>query len=95
MNDDERKRLYDDRRRRMFAPDGQKRTVEDTQDRHQKMKKALDSLPKECRDVLLLKYIDFRTDEDISLSLGISLPEVTERIQRGKDLLRKAMKTDE
>jgi RNA polymerase sigma-70 factor (ECF subfamily) len=62
------------------------------------IRKSLNELPEIYREVLLLKYIDTRSHEDISQLLDITLAAVDKRLMRGKDMLREAMrrwKTDE
>ena len=85
MDDDKRRRLYDDRRKRMLG--GQVGAA----DSLRKVREALNSLPKEYRDVLALKYVENRSDEDISRMLGILPSEIQARVARGKELLRDAI----
>lgn len=62
------------------------------------IRKSLNELPEIYREVLLLKYIDNRSHEDISQLLDITLAAVDKRLMRGKDMLRESMrrwKTDE
>ena len=48
---------------------------------------ALDSLPKELREVAILYFVQERKQKDIAAVLGIGLPLVKYRISRARELL--------
>ena len=49
---------------------------------------ALDSLPKDIREVAVLYFVQERKQKDIARVLGIGLPLVKYRIGRARELLR-------
>lgn len=62
------------------------------------IRRALNEVNEIYREVLILKYIDGRSHEDIARILSISAAAVDKRLMRGKDLLRESLdrwKTDE
>lgn len=67
-------------------------------ERIESIRRAVNELPEIYREVLILKYIDNRSHEEIAQLLDITLAAVDKRLMRGKDMLREAMrrwKTDE
>jgi RNA polymerase sigma-70 factor (ECF subfamily) len=55
------------------------------------IRRALSEVPETYREVLVLKYIDGRSQDDIARLLGISTAAVDKRLTRGKDMLRESM----
>jgi RNA polymerase sigma-70 factor (ECF subfamily) len=55
------------------------------------IRKALSETPEIYREVLVLKYIDGRSHEDIAKILNLSMAAVDKRLMRGKDLLRASL----
>ena len=56
------------------------------------IRRALAELTDIYREVLILKYIDGRSHEEISKILDISLAAVDKRLMRGKEMLRESLK---
>ncbi len=56
------------------------------------IRRALNQLPEIYREILLLKYVDNRSHEDIAQLLEISLAAVDKRLMRGKDMLRESVR---
>jgi len=56
------------------------------------IRKSLNELPEIYREVLMLKYIDNRSHEDIAQLLDITMAAVDKRLMRGKDMLRESMR---
>lgn len=61
-------------------------------ERNQQIRQALTQLPEIYREILVLKYIDERSYEDIAKVLGISLAAVDKRLMRGKEMLRESLR---
>jgi len=55
------------------------------------IRRALNEVPEIYREVLVLKYIDGRSHDDISTVLDISLAAVDKRLMRGKEMLRESL----
>lgn len=55
------------------------------------IRRALAEIPEIYREVLALKYVDGRSQEDIAKVLEISLAAVDKRLMRGKDMLRESL----
>ena len=56
------------------------------------MDAALETLPKELRDVLIRHFIQGKTQPEIADSLGVNQSTVSRRLQRGVELLRKKLR---
>ena len=59
---------------------------------HEHIREQLNQLPEIYREILVLRYIDGRSYEEIAQVLGISLAAVDKRLMRGKALLREALR---
>ena len=55
------------------------------------IKRALAEIPEIYREVLMLKYVDHRSHEDIATLLQISMAAVDKRLTRGKEMLRESL----
>ena len=55
------------------------------------IRRALADIPEIYREVVILKYVDCRSHEDIGKLLQISLTAVDKRLMRGKDMLRESL----
>lgn len=55
------------------------------------IRRALGELDEIYREVIVLKYIDGRSHEDIATLLEISLAAVDKRLMRGKEMLRESL----
>ncbi|HEY3321272.1 MAG TPA: RNA polymerase sigma factor [Planctomycetota bacterium] len=62
------------------------------QEKLDSISKSLGQLPDIYREILLLKYIDNRSHEDIAQLLDISLAAVDKRLMRGKEMLRESIR---
>jgi RNA polymerase sigma-70 factor (ECF subfamily) len=56
------------------------------------IRKALQDIPEIYREVLILKYIDGRSHDEIAAILELTHAAVDKRLTRGKDLLRESLK---
>lgn len=68
------------------------------QEKLESIRRALSEVNEIYREVLVLKYIDDRSHEDIARILNISAAAVDKRLMRGKGLLKESLdrwKTDE
>ena len=61
-------------------------------EQHEAIRRALYQINEIYREVLILKYIDSRSHEDIAKILNISMAAVDKRLMRGKDLLRESLR---
>jgi RNA polymerase sigma-70 factor (ECF subfamily) len=55
------------------------------------IRKALSETPEIYREVLVLKYIDGRSHEEIAKTLNLSMAAVDKRLMRGKEMLRASL----
>lgn len=55
------------------------------------IRKALSEIPERYSEVLVLKYVDNRSYEEIGQILGLSLAAVDKRLLRGKEMLRESL----
>lgn len=55
------------------------------------IRRALAEIPEIYREVLALRYVDGRSQEDIATILQISLAAVDKRLMRGKSMLRESL----
>lgn len=55
------------------------------------VQKALDRLPPDCREVIILKHIEELDYQSISEILGVSIPALKVRAHRGREMLRQAL----
>jgi len=55
------------------------------------IRRALSEVPEIYREVLVMKYIDGRSHDDIARLLDISLAAVDKRLMRGKGMLRESL----
>jgi len=61
-------------------------------ERSGEIRRALEQLPEIYREILVLKYMDSRSYEEIAALLGISLAAVDKRLTRGKAMLRESLR---
>jgi RNA polymerase sigma-70 factor (ECF subfamily) len=61
-------------------------------ERLESVRKALGQVNEIYREVLVLKYIDGRSHDEIAKILSISMAAVDKRLMRGKDLLRESLR---
>ncbi|MCW8130335.1 MAG: sigma-70 family RNA polymerase sigma factor [Planctomycetota bacterium] len=61
-------------------------------ERNENIRAALHQLPEIYREVLVLRYMDDRSYDEIASVLGISLAAVDKRLMRGKSMLREALR---
>lgn len=73
---------------RLGSPSEQAETTE----KHASIRKALNEIPEIYREVIVLKYIDGRSHEEIARILDLSHAAVDKRLTRGKDLLRESLR---
>ncbi|GMV81560.1 MAG: hypothetical protein AMXMBFR7_27440 [Planctomycetota bacterium] len=64
----------------------------DKRERGHQIREALNQLPEIYREILVLKYIDGRSYDEIGALLGISLAAVDKRLMRGKAMLRESLR---
>ncbi|MCZ7646442.1 MAG: RNA polymerase sigma factor [Planctomycetota bacterium] len=64
----------------------------DKRERSQHIRDALGQIPEIYREVLVLKYMDGRSYEEIAALLGISLAAIDKRLMRGKAMLRDSLR---
>ena len=57
----------------------------------QSVRRALGEINEIYSEVLILKYVDGRSHDEIAKNLGISMAAVDKRLMRGKDLLRESL----
>jgi RNA polymerase sigma-70 factor (ECF subfamily) len=62
------------------------------QERAGEIRRALDQLPEIYREVLVLKYMDGRSYEEIATLLGLSQAAVAKRLTRAKGMLRESLR---
>ncbi|MCX7803836.1 MAG: RNA polymerase sigma factor [Planctomycetota bacterium] len=60
-------------------------------ERREGIRKALTEIKAEYREVLMLKYVDGKSYEEIAKMLNISVAAVDKRLLRGKEMLREAL----
>jgi RNA polymerase sigma-70 factor (ECF subfamily) len=58
------------------------------------VRRAVGDLPTHYREVVVLRYLDGRSHEEIAKLLGISPAAVDKRLQRAKELLRGTLRRD-
>lgn len=56
------------------------------------IRKSLSDIPEIYREVIVLKYVDGRSHDEIAQILDLSHAAVDKRLTRGKDLLRESLK---
>lgn len=56
------------------------------------IRKALGDIPEIYREVIILKYLDSRSHDEIATILDLTHAAVDKRLTRGKDLLRESLK---
>lgn len=61
-------------------------------ERNENIREALNQLPEIYREILVLRYIDGRSYEEIAAVLGVSLAAVDKRLMRGKSMLRESLR---
>ncbi|MBI3831420.1 MAG: RNA polymerase sigma factor [Planctomycetes bacterium] len=61
------------------------------QERNENVRRALNQLPEIYREIIVLRYIDGRSYEEIASVLGISLAAVDKRLMRGKAMLKEPL----
>jgi len=61
-------------------------------ERTEHIREQLNQLPEIYREILVLRYIDGRSYEEIAAVLGISLAAVDKRLMRGKAMLRESLR---
>ncbi len=61
-------------------------------ERNAQIRASLNRLPEIYREILVLKYIDGRSYDEIAKLLGVSLAAVDKRLMRGKDMLRESLR---
>lgn len=62
------------------------------QEKLESIRRALNEVPEIYREVLILKYIDGRSHEEIAKILDLSMAAVDKRLMRGKELLRESLR---
>ncbi len=62
------------------------------QEKAQEIRRALNQVPEIYREILVLRYMDDRSYEEISSLLGISVAAVDKRLMRGKEMLRSSLR---
>jgi len=63
------------------------------QERSEHIREQLKQLPEIYREILVLRYIDERSYEEIAAVLGITQAAVDKRLMRGKAMLRESLRT--
>lgn len=72
-----------------FLPASEEREPDlDRDDENQSLMAAIESLPEECRTVLLLYYYQDVTYRDLAVTLGVSPATINARLTRARNLLR-------
>ncbi|MBO7680199.1 MAG: sigma-70 family RNA polymerase sigma factor [Thermoguttaceae bacterium] len=61
------------------------------EERHQMVRDALDQLPEQSRELLLLKYVHDWSYRDMAEKLGVTVTTVQARLHRARGLLRQAL----
>ena len=71
----------------------EQRETEDTEHRHELVKKLLTKLPESERTVVTLYYLGKMTTKEISKFLGVSVHTITSRLQRARKRLQEQQET--
>ena len=71
----------------------EQRETEDTEQRHELVKKLLAKLPESERTVVTLYYLGKMTTKEISKFLGVSVNTITSRLQRARKRLQEQQET--
>ena len=61
-------------------------------ERAEEIRSALQQLPEIYREILVLKYLDGRSYDEIAAILGITLAAVDKRLMRGKSMLKETLR---
>lgn len=62
------------------------------EERNEQIRDLLNQLPEIYREIIVLKYIDDRSYDEIATLLGISKAAVDKRLMRGKEMLRESLR---
>lgn len=63
------------------------------QEDHEQLWEAIDALPEECKEVVLLRYFDERGYDEMAAMLEVSRATVNARLSKGRSILRRQLAT--